>query len=309
MTFRRFWVSFMVKKLKNVIKTANLRIQKWKFTVHPLFIIFGIVFLFFGKFYVFLMTTVFCVFHELSHAMVARKLGYALNKIRLMPFGAELSGDDRFLPGHEFFVAVAGPLFNFLICLLCVVSWWIFPECYLVTSEICAVNLVLAVFNLLPFFPLDGGRVFVSFLSKRFEREKSVRLAKNCTLVFSVILFVLFLTSFFFSPNFSFGVISVFLFVAAIFENKNLAYERLTSKQFKQKRIRTNGLEQRRIMIDENSTLQKLFLMQNPRFFIVFVIIDTKFDKIFEISEIELEEFLQNFPAHTVVKNLKNKSM
>lgn len=111
------------------------------------------------------------VAHELSHSLVARAEGGGVSKITLFLFGgvAQMDEEPR-TPGKEFFMAAAGPGVSLVLAALFFVGfsvavvrempWWLWsPLRYLA-----AINLALGLFNLLPGFPLDGGRVLRSIL-------------------------------------------------------------------------------------------------------------------------------------------------
>ena len=106
------------------------------------------------------------VFHELSHSLVARHFGVPMGGITLFIFGgvAEMK-DEPVDPKVEFLMAVAGPLASLALALvfllfeqLASVIGWPVPLIG-IGSYLGYVNVLLAVFNLLPAFPLDGGRM------------------------------------------------------------------------------------------------------------------------------------------------------
>ena len=110
--------------------------------------------------------------HELSHALVARLEGIETEEIVLHPFGglARLRGEPD-TPGAEFRIAAAGPAASFLIGALAfgamnLVPWGRGPL-WATFLIIFAGNIMLAVFNLLPGYPLDGGRVLRAILWRR----------------------------------------------------------------------------------------------------------------------------------------------
>jgi Zn-dependent protease/predicted transcriptional regulator len=111
------------------------------------------------------------VFHELSHSLVARKYGITMKGITLFIFGgvAEME-DDPTNSKVEFMMAVAGPLSSILIgAVMYFLYYWGskagWPvEVVGVLAYLAWVNAALAVFNLVPAFPLDGGRVLRSVL-------------------------------------------------------------------------------------------------------------------------------------------------
>lgn len=107
------------------------------------------------------------VFHEFSHSLVARHYGLPIRGITLFIFGgvAEMEGEPPSAKS-EFLMAIAGPLASFLLAF---VFWrieatglamsWPVPIVG-VSSALAYVNTVVAIFNLVPAFPLDGGRMF-----------------------------------------------------------------------------------------------------------------------------------------------------
>ncbi len=111
------------------------------------------------------------VFHELCHSLVARKFNLPMKGITLFIFGgvAEMEEEPP-SPKAEFYMAIAGPLASILmgivfygICLSSQAGNW--PELTVgVFSYLSYLNFLLAAFNLVPAFPLDGGRVFRSIL-------------------------------------------------------------------------------------------------------------------------------------------------
>ena len=142
---------------------------RMRITVHPLFLLFGVWFAFTGKLFLFLSATVVALIHEYGHALAAARVGYGLDRIVLMPYGALISGD---LEGvglkDEIFIALAGPLINAACAVLFVALWWFFPDTYPYTDVAVYSSASIAVINLLPAYPLDGGRVAKCVLSRIF---------------------------------------------------------------------------------------------------------------------------------------------
>jgi Zn-dependent protease len=99
--------------------------------------------------------------HELAHALVARAVGVPTAEIRLFVFGgvARIAGEPAD-PGAEVLVAMAGPLVSVVLAGLAdLASWWVAGPAGDLLALLFLGNLVVAGFNLLPGFPLDGGRV------------------------------------------------------------------------------------------------------------------------------------------------------
>ena len=108
--------------------------------------------------------------HELSHALMARAEGIGIEEIVLHPFGglARLKNEPQ-NPKAELRIAVAGPAASFLFAILAFVAAKIaavgnYEATYIVFFLIASGNLLLALFNLFPGYPLDGGRVLRAIL-------------------------------------------------------------------------------------------------------------------------------------------------
>jgi Zn-dependent protease len=135
--------------------------------------------------------------HELSHALMARAEGIEIEEIVLHPFGglARLRNEPE-NPGAEFRIAVAGPAASFLFALISFVlllpaMMSDYPTIAGVLLLLCAGNLLLAVFNLFPGYPLDGGRVLRAILWKRTKDIKeATRLAGICGMLIAAILII-----------------------------------------------------------------------------------------------------------------------
>ena len=143
------------------------------FRLHPLFLAVGVWYAFTGELFLFLISTLVAVQHECAHAFAAAKLGYKLRSIVLMPFGAVIDGDMRGISlKDELFVAACGPLCNLLTAVFFVALWWFVPTMYAFTDTAFYASLSIGVINLLPAYPLDGGRILQCALTRFFAKTQ-----------------------------------------------------------------------------------------------------------------------------------------
>lgn len=205
--------------------------KKFKLTVHPLFIAFGIYFAFLGKVFSFLIFTFSCLIHELGHSYVAESKGYKLKRIVLMPYGAIVRGDlSEMTYQEEVVIALAGPFLSLFIAVFFVSFWWLVPDFYPYTELCVLANLTIATINLLPSYPLDGGRVLLATLSCFMKRKKAVKISKLIGVLSAVLIFALFIYSLVMKKtNFSILFFSLFMLFGNLFVDKDLDYERIKS--------------------------------------------------------------------------------
>lgn len=150
----------------------------------------------------FVLAAFFCVLlHEYGHALTARRFGIRTHDITLTPIGG-LARLERIPenPMQELVIAIAGPLVNVVIAailsalvFLGVASDWTAPSVAIGGSfivQLVVINLVLCLFNMLPAFPMDGGRVLRSLLAMKFGRvratEIAARLGRWMSLLFAI---------------------------------------------------------------------------------------------------------------------------
>ncbi|MGE0174570.1 MAG: site-2 protease family protein [Oligoflexales bacterium] len=133
--------------------------------------------------------------HEMGHAVVARVFEVPIGAINLWIFGgfAELEDDPR-TPKGEILMALAGPLVSFFLAFSCFQAAGYASNLYAhgVLTYLWQVNLLLGFFNLLPAFPLDGGRVLRSILwSIRGKRVWATRVAAKISGIFGIAIMII----------------------------------------------------------------------------------------------------------------------
>ncbi len=127
--------------------------------------------------------------HELGHAVVARRYGVRTLEIIMFPIGGLARMDRQPKAAEEFWIAIAGPAVNLVIA-AGLFAWLVWngslqglgkmaepTDANNVLERIATGNLVLAAFNLLPAFPMDGGRILRSLLALKRPEDQATRLA------------------------------------------------------------------------------------------------------------------------------------
>lgn len=201
-----------------------------KFRFHWSFFVLGLLMLIYGKITTFFWCLLCAILHEMGHSLVGKRYGYKLNVITLMPYGAMLSGANKpFSKSEEIKIAIAGPLVNVILMIVSLLICWIFPVAKSVLNEFVYCNLYTFCFNVLPVYPLDGGRVLLAILSQK----KPYLVARKITTIFGIVItaifFLLFFVSFFYNLNYMLGINALFLLIGLFGDDNNVYYEKLTT--------------------------------------------------------------------------------
>ena len=273
-----------------------------KIGVHPLFLLLGAGFVLMGWGLAFVTYFFVVVIHELAHYLVAKKLGYTMDKIYLLPYGAGISLNQNFVDKHdEVIIAAAGPLCNFLLAFLTISLWWIFPETYNATEIFVLANLVTGLVNLLPCYPLDGGRIFSALLYKKIKNTKKILKISSFINFFIVFLLIfIFLTDIF--NYFTFLIMAIFIFLGHFEGRMQGKYELTNFPLFLSKQKRGRG-EINFIGVSENTEIFKVArLLKKNKFNLVYVFFDS--GKIKILNERQLELLFQAYPSGTRFENV-----
>jgi Zn-dependent protease/CBS domain-containing protein len=138
---------------------------------------------------VFIVLLFLCVLaHEFGHVFAARRYGIATSDVTLLPIGGVASLERMpEKPGQEIFVALAGPAVNLVIALVLVIVLGarfdltqmaqLEQATTTMTGRVAAANVALLVFNLIPAFPMDGGRVLRALLAVPLGYTRATRVA------------------------------------------------------------------------------------------------------------------------------------
>lgn len=251
----------------SLMRTIKLR---KKFPLHPSFLLLFAWFMVTGQVSAFFIFVGVVVTHELGHYFVAKKLGYKLDSFFLAPYGVSLNYKEKTFEGSdEFKIAVAGPLVNIVLSVVAVALWWIFPVLYGFTDIFVSQSVLLALFNLLPAYPLDGGRIFISLLSGRTSRKKAVKIIIVANIIFTLLFLALFIYSCTYDYNPTFALAACFMLGGLIQTKSESKYEKLNLFSRKIKEFSRPYM----LVINFSTTLHEAIKHIEPNRFTVFYVV------------------------------------
>lgn len=133
------------------------------------------------------------IIHELGHVTAAWSYGWQIHSIELLPFGGvtKMDGWDFSSVKEEVVVALAGPFHHIWMILISYIFYQLGIWNQTWTEYFIQGNLILAGFNLLPIYPLDGGRVFQAVTSCWFPYRRSILFTYCLSLCFSFLLLII----------------------------------------------------------------------------------------------------------------------
>ena len=220
-----------------------------KFKIDLKIFLFLILFCFTKQIETYALIILFVIIHELGHLIAGLALGMKPESIKIMPYGLSISfklipkdynrkiGAGNLLEIKKIIVSLAGPCTNFLIILI---SSYTKINIFLNLIIIYA-NLLIMIFNLIPIYPLDGGRILKGILHMLVGKKFSEKYINNIS--FIALLVVTFIGSIgiYYLQNIAIFFIIIFLWILYI--NEDVVYK---------KRVKIYNLIKKTIEIEEN---------------------------------------------------------
>jgi len=203
--------------------------------IHWTFILLPVLFFYYGglKGVALILFVFACVTaHELFHSVMAKRFGVKVSNITLFPIGGVASmGNIPTKPSQEFLIALAGPAFNIIFSLVMFYPLYRFlgPDVLFNPSleswpntiaEAFWINPWLAGFNLLPAFPMDGGRLLRAILAKRLGLRRATRIAVGIGHFFAIVFAIYGI----YKRQFMLIIIAAFIYSAASNEGFQVEY-------------------------------------------------------------------------------------
>lgn len=172
--------------------------------------------------------------HELAHSLVARAKGIAINSITLMIFGGIATMEEGVPdPKAELPMALVGPIASLLFGIACSALIYAVPSLttnppvagvlVFILGYLAVLNIILCFFNLIPAFPMDGGRVLRAWLATRMPLHRATQIAADVGKGFAILFGIIGL--FAFSPFLI--LIALFIYIGANMESSAVKYSHL----------------------------------------------------------------------------------
>jgi stage IV sporulation protein FB len=231
-----------------------------KIKIHPLFwVVIGISIIT-AHFKELLMLFLIVLIHELGHVAGAHFFSWRIKKIQLLPFGgvAEMDEHGNRPIKEELIVILAGPVQHLFLILL----GFLFYELTIISQETLDLfifhNLVILLFNLLPIWPLDGGKLMLLF----FSLKKPFSVAHKMTILSSVVCVGLFILAvLFYSPyQLHLWIIVTFLLFSIIMEwrQRHFVFMRFLLERYYGESTQIQRLKP--LIVDEKDTIQEVLV-------------------------------------------------
>lgn len=192
---------------------------------------------------------IFVILHEVIHYLTARKLGFSGFHIEILPFGAslKLKDLDEASSTEELIISISGPMMNFVLAVIFYAALRKY-NCEEL-NDLFIINLSLGVFNLLPAFPLDGGRILRDILAKKFLYKVASKITVYVSITLGILLLISYFVFLFFNVNkLNLVLISFFILSCSIKEKRRIVYVIMEDIMKKRLKFMKNGIIENRII-------------------------------------------------------------
>ena len=191
-------------------------------------IIFLILFYLTNQIEIYLTILFFCIIHELGHLFTGLALKLKPENIEIMPYGLSVKlktnpkdvnkkiGKGNILEVKKIIIALAGPIVSFILSII----FFNIDPILITKQDAVYSNILILLFNLIPLYPLDGGRIIKGILHIKYGNKFSKKFVYIMSNMIMIILSFIFSIAVFYFQNIAYFLICILLWIITLEENK-----------------------------------------------------------------------------------------
>lgn len=249
--------------------------------------------------------------HEIAHALAARMLGLSVREIELMPFGGVARIDRLSEAGsmNEIIIAAAGPAISLVLAAVMHIGAIEYQEWFEAYEFYAKVNLMLAIFNLIPGLPLDGGRIMRAFLAKRMDYARATAIVGKISSSISLCLAGYMIYDYYTGGKVNLTVLiaAVFLYVAARTEIKLAGFRQMRILAYKKEQLSSKCImPAKHLSAMANTSARDVVNLFGPEHYYIILVIDEQFCISGTLTETEIWEGLPKYGLYSSIGKFLN---
>ena len=247
------------------------------------------------------------IINEFVHYLVARYYNFCGFDVELMIVGAALRFRelDEASPKEDLIISISGPMANLVLCIVFFILHKEFPckEFYMLFEG----NLAIGLFNLIPAFPLDGGRILRDILNFKLMYRKSNKIMITTSIIIGSVIMLIYILLFLKGNNiFSIGIIGIFIIISSLKEKERISYiimGDIIKKKYKF--IYRGYIENKNTSIYYKKDLLSVMALFDKNKYNVFTVLDEEMKVMDIIYEEEIISALKTYGNITIKEFMK----